>query len=142
ELKVTNTSTSSITGFSSSNYVIGNLRRSVSGTGSYDFPLGTSANYEFLNLTLSSATGFTDVLGTFTNSSPIEITLPLLNVTVSGTPITGMLDYGYWTLTPNFLMLTGSYSVTLKEKGHSNSAASAASYCVLKRSSLLSLWQS
>jgi hypothetical protein len=142
ELKVTNTSASSISGHSSSNYIIGNLRRSVSGSTSYDFPLGTSANYEFLNITLSSATGFTDILGTFTNSNPLEAAYPLSNITVSGTPITAMLDYGYWTLTPNSSMTGGNYSVTLKEKGHTNSASTAAAYCVLKRANTSSAWQS
>jgi hypothetical protein len=142
ELKVTNTSASAITGYSSSSYVIGNLRRSVIGTGSYDYPLGTSANYEFVNITLASSTGFADILGTFTNANPVDVSQPLTNITVSGTPISAMLDYGYWTLTPNSSMTGGSYSVTLKEKGHTNSASDAAAYCVLKRANVTSAWQS
>ncbi len=142
ELKITNTSTSSITGYSSSNYVIGNLRRSVSGSGVYDFPLGTSSNYELATITLSSATGFTDILGTFTNANPITTLLPLLSIAIGGTAITDMLDYGYWTLTPNSTMSGGNYSVTLKEKGHTNSASTAAAYCVLKRANITSSWQS
>ncbi|HLG34301.1 MAG TPA: T9SS type A sorting domain-containing protein [Bacteroidia bacterium] len=142
ELKTTNTSVSSITGYSSSNYVIGYLRRRVSANGSYDFPVGTAANYELVNVTLAGMTGFTEILSSFTNASPINIALPLTGVSITGTEITDMLDYGYWTLTPNSLMLGGTYSVTLNEKGHGNSAAEAAAYCVLKRENALFSWQS
>lgn len=142
ELKTANTSASSVTGYSASNYVIGNLRRSVSANGSYDFPVGTSSNYELINVTLSDMTGFTEILSSFNNESPINVALPLINLSVMGTEITDMLDYGYWTLTPNSIMLSGTYSVTLNEKGHSNAAGDAHSYCVLKRENALFSWQS
>jgi len=142
ELITTNSSETSITGYSPINYIIGNLRRSVNASGSYDFPVGTASNYELINVTLSSMTGFTDILGTFSNSNPIVISLPLTNLNVNGTSITEMLDYGYWTLSPNSLMTGGTYSVTLNEKGQTNSASDPLSYCVLKRANALALWQS
>src|SRR5260221_8609587 len=88
ELKATNTTTSSVTGYSSSSYVVGNLRRSVAASGSYDFPVGNSANYELINITLSSITRFTDILGTFTNSNPIETLLPLAAISIGGPSLT------------------------------------------------------
>jgi len=142
ELKVTNTSPTAITGYSSSNYVIGNLRRSVSASGSYDFPVGNSSNYELINVTFSGMTGISDLLAAFVNSNPINIALPLTNVLTNGTEITDMLDYGYWTMTPNSPMAGGTYTVTVYEKGHGNSASDALSYCVLKRANALSSWQS
>ncbi|MBK5284849.1 MAG: T9SS type A sorting domain-containing protein [Bacteroidia bacterium] len=142
ELIVSNTSSNAITGYSSSNYVIGNLRRSVTASGAYDFPLGTASNYELVSVNLSGITGFTDIVGTFTNTNPIESGYPLSSLYVGITPITEMLDYGYWTLTPNSSMTGGSYSVTINEKGHTNSAADPSQYCVLKRSGLGSPWQS
>lgn len=142
ELGTTNTSTSSIVSYSSSNYVIGNLRRSVNPTGSYDYPLGTMAYYEFCILNLTAASGFTDVLGTFTKANPIEALLPITSLTLFGNPILDLLDYGYWTLTPNSVMSGGTYTVTLSEQGHTNPAASPTYYCVLKRENILSSWQS
>ncbi len=142
QINVTNTATASVTGYSPSSYIVGNLDRSVTGTASYDYPLGTSTNYEFININLSGATGFTDILGTFTHANPIANLLPLVGLLVNGASITDMLNYGYWTLTPNTTMTGGSYSVTLKEKGHTNSASSPGAYCVLKRHDVLSSWQS
>ena len=142
EVNSTNTSPTSIVGHSSSNYIIGNLRRSVLGTGSYDYPLGTTSNYEIFNVTLASATGFSNILGNFVNANPIQSGYPLNNVFLNGTPVNSMLSYGYWSITPNSSMNGGSYSVTAKETGYSNSALNPSAYCVLKRNGLGSSWQS
>ena len=141
ELRITNTSSSAISGYSSSKYVIGNLRRTVSGSGTYDFPLGTSANYELITATLSGATGFTTILGTFTNSNPLSAILPLVNLVLNGLNITNLVNYGYWTLTPNSSMTGGTYSVTANEKGQSGTPGSACNFTLLKRSNILSGWQ-
>ncbi|REJ84308.1 MAG: T9SS C-terminal target domain-containing protein [Bacteroidetes bacterium] len=142
ELIVTNSSTSSINGHSNESYVIGNLRRYVNSNGSYDFPVGTNAHYEKLTLNFSGMTGFTHILATFTNANPINPTYPLSNISINGTAVDEMLDYGYWTMTPNAAMTAGTYSVTLNEKGHSNPVESAASYSVLKRANVNSPWVS
>lgn len=141
ELRTTSTSSSAIQSHSSSDYVIGNLRRSVSSSGTYDFPLGTSSNYELITVALSGTSGFSTLLGTFTNSNPVTISLPLSGIILDGFNISRMLDYGYWTLTPNLLMLGGSYSVTMHHTG-SNVSPPGRRYCVLKRNSVLSAWQS
>ena len=127
--------------YSSSNYVVGNLRRAVNANGAYDFPVGTMSNYELANVNLTDITGFTSLLGFFTNASPIAPGYPLTNVYVGTTEITDMLNYGYWTLTPNSSMMSGTYAVTLNEKGHTN-PADPNQYCVLKRDNNTSPWQS
>jgi hypothetical protein len=142
EISVTNSATSGITGHSSSNYVIGNLRRYINSSGSYDFPLGTLSYYELINLNLSNSTGPSNILGTFTNTNPIENSYPLSGVAVNGTTINDILNFGYWSLTPNTVLTSGTYSVTLNEKGYTNPVESAAGYCVLKRSGLGNNWQS
>jgi len=53
-----------------------------------------------------------------------------------------MLDYGYWTLTPNVGVTSVSYKVTLKEIGQSNHANYPNLYCVLKRPDPTTRWQS
>ncbi len=142
EAIVINAATTSITGHSATNYVRGNLRRYVNSTGSYDFPLGTAAYYEFANLDLTSSAGFTNILGTFVNSNPVNPSYPLSSLTILGTPVDSMLNYGYWTLSPNAAMSSGTYSVTLKEKGYTNTAYNPACYAVLKRNNATSSWQS
>ena len=141
ELVVTNAATSSINSFSSTKYIRGNLRRYVNTTGSYDFPIGTSAYYELININFSSMTGFTNVLSSFTNDNPINPSYPLTGIAINGTTVDSMLNYGYWTVTPNSAMTGGTYSITLNEKGHTNSAGTPASYCVLKRANSTSSWQ-
>jgi hypothetical protein len=142
EVKTSNTSPTAIIGYSSSKYVAGYLRRTVSANGSYDFPVGTALNYELVNVTLSSMTGFTEILSYFTNGIPVTAASPLSGISVDGTSITEMLDYGFWTLTPNSSMTGGTYSVTLNSKGHTNPAGDANAYTVLKRENASMPWQS
>ncbi len=141
EIKVTNTATTSITGYSSSSYIVGNLRRSVSGTGVYDYPVGTSANYELATLTLAGVTGVTDVLGKFTNSNPIG-GLPLLGVLLSNLLIDKVLSYGYWTMTPTGSVGAGTFSLMLTETGNSAATGPQYSYCAITRTNSSSAWQS
>ncbi len=141
ELSINNTAVNAVSGYSATSYVIGNLRRYVSANSSYDFPLGTASNYELANLSFSSMTGFTNILGSFTNANPVEAGYPLSGISVDGTLISDMLDYGYWTFTPATAMTGGTYSVTLNEKGHSNPAANPMSYAVIKRANISSSWQ-
>ena len=142
ELIITNSAPSSVNGYSSTKYVRGNLRRYVNSSGAYDFPVGTASFYEYANITLSSSTGFSNILSLFTNANPIDPSYQLSGITINDTTIDAILNYGYWTLTPNSAMTSGTYSVTLKEKGHTNRVQGGASYCVLKRANNTSYWQS
>ena len=142
ELSVTNDATTSITGYSSTSYVVGNLRRSVLSTGAYDFPLGTITNSELATITFAGASGFSTILGTFTQALPILNLVPLINVLCNSVPVIDMLNYGYWEFTPNSPMSSGTYTMTLNEKGATNLSGPTQTYCVLKRASLLSSWAS
>jgi hypothetical protein len=142
EVSLLSTSVSSITGYSDSKYVIGNLRRSISSTGTYDFPVGNSSYYELITVTFSSVTGFNSVKANFNSTNPLTALFPLSGIFVAGFPIQEMLDHGYWTLTPNAAMTGGLYGVTLNSKGASNNDGSAIDYCVLKRANSSSPWQS
>lgn len=141
EINVTNTSESSVVGYSFNNYIVGNLRRSVLGTGSYPYPLGTLSYYEFANVNLSLTTGFSNILGFFTNANPINPARPL-NATLNGSPLTSMLNYGYWTFTPNANMSGGTYTMTVSETGYTNIIDYATDLCVVKRADENSSWQS
>ncbi len=140
EVSVKNTSANSIKGYSASSYVVGDLRRSVDGKSTYDFPIGTSAQYELISTNFSKATGFNSVLAHFNASKPDAQSLSD-NLRLNGTVIGNMLDYGYWSLTPNTPMTSGTCSVTLNGRGQSNAAPSVACYCVLKRDNATAGWQ-
>jgi hypothetical protein len=139
EVGTTNTAETSVVNYSDTRYVVGNLRRAMAASGSYDFPVGVMSNYELANITVSGMTGFTSVLGSFTQAYPIEAGYPLVNIFVNYSPITDMLDYGYWTLTPDNPMTGGTYAVTLKERGHTN-PDDPVTYAVIKRPGLGSSW--
>ena len=141
EVYVTNNLTNAISPYSSTEYIVGYLRRNVSTTGSYYFPIGTASNYELANLNFTGMTGFTDILSSFTNAIPNPTPLPA-GLNVNGTPISDMLNYGYWTLTPNSSMTGGTYTVTVNEKGATNTGLSADRYCVIKRANSSNPWQS
>ncbi len=143
ELNVANTGTSAIVGYSNSNYVVGNLRRSIASTGSYDYPVGTSSDYQLLNLNLLAITGFSNVLCSFVAGNPAPSGLPsgiIYNTKYYNT----MLNHGYWTLDPNSALVTGTYSVTLRGKGFSNTSAATSTdssdYVMLKRANSGVAW--
>ncbi len=141
ELRTTNNSTSCITGQSASNYVIGNLRRTVSSSGTYTYPVGTSSYYELLTVTLNSVSGFSNLLGSFTNANPINPSYPLTGIVASEAHIDSMLNYGYWTLLPNSALTGGNYNIKAAMKGYTNLIASIYFYPLLVRANSTSSWQ-
>ncbi len=140
ELFVKNTSTSAISGYSSSNYVIGKLRRAVDASGSYDFPVGTPTNYEFISANLSSVTGFTDITVTYMENDPLASTT-LNNVTVKGVKMTDMLRTGYWNLKPDARLTGGTFSLSVTQSGQAN-VNNGATFSLLNRQSSLMGWAS
>lgn len=139
--QVSNKSTSAVTGHSATSYLKGSMRRYVNSSGTYDFPIGTSANYEYASVTLSSITGPTYITASFTQSNPLSALLPLVNIAVNGLLVKKLLNYGYWTITPDNPLTAGSYGVTLKEKGHT-APTGGRSYAILKRDNALQSWAS
>jgi hypothetical protein len=140
EIHVSNTSGSAITGQSTASYVVGNLRRNINSSGTYAFPLGTASEYELASVTLSGITGTTNILARFTNTNPLDVSNPLTSLLLNGTPVVDMLNYGYWTLTPNNPPTGGTFSFTASQRGFTNPSGNN-SYTVLGRSGVGSDWQ-
>lgn len=140
-LHVSNTSTSSIVGNSNSSYVIGNLRRSVLPTGNYEFPIGTNDYYELISSNLVLALGFTSILATFTQADPMVPEFPLTGIKSNNVEIDSMLNYGYWTLTPNSPITAGVHTVSLSEQGYTNAVGNKTQFFALSRASTSAPWQ-
>ncbi|NSW44518.1 MAG: choice-of-anchor D domain-containing protein [Bacteroidales bacterium] len=128
---VNNTSTTSILGHSTNSYISGNLRRYVASTGTYDFPLGSSSYYELGTIKLNSSSGLTYIDGKFTNPHVTSTNIASLNLLISGSLLTELLDYGFWTFTPN--AGTFNYDISLTSRGHTNPGPIASSHAVIKR---------
>ena len=132
-LSVTNSSSGSIAGYSASNYIIGNLKRSVNGSGSYDFPVGTSSSYEFANINLTSTKGLSNILVQFKNTTPLNPDFPLADISVKGIPMENMLTEGFWSLTPDAPLISGTFSVFVSEHCQAHSKDKDNSYAILNR---------
>jgi hypothetical protein len=141
EIVVHNTSSSAVTGHSAVSYIKGSLKRMVSSSGTYDFPIGTSNKYERASITLNGTTGVSSLTVSFIKAYPLVPSLPLNNVVVNGLAVDKVLDYGYWTITPDNPLTGGTYSVTLQETGHTQPMAGR-SYSVLKRNDVSVEWES
>jgi len=137
---VTNTAPASVTGHGVNSYIHGNLRRSVSATGSYDFPVGTADNYELANILLNSSSGIGYIEAKFTN--PVGVTdISGLGLTVKTTLLTKLLDYGFWTITPDAAG-TVDYKVSLTSRGHTNGGTLSGQHTIVKRANSSVNWAS
>ncbi len=139
-LFITNNSTGSIAGYSSTNYIIGNLNRAVGSSGAYNYPLGTTSKYEPLTLTLSGTAGFANVLGKFTAGDPTDAAHDLDSVNASGVQMTELLDYGSWTLTPNSNLTAGTFTVKVAEDGYSNTILEGTVHTLANRANSSADW--
>ena len=139
EVRTYNSNIGSITGYSAISYIDGILNRVVSSSGIYDFPVGTSSNYELISINLVSAIGVTNIRGFFNQANPGIVPSGLQ---INGSDVLGLLDYGYWTLTPNIPLAGGTYDVTCNMKGQSNGPSTATMYGIVKREDNSMPWQS
>jgi hypothetical protein len=142
EVSVTNTAASAVSGhrtdvtlgatYTGSSYVNGNLRRSIAVTSvDYDFPVGTASNYQMARLNFANKGSISNILASFTAGAGGSFT----NCAINGTPIMGMLNGGYWTMTPDVVVapLSVSYDVTLHETGYTDVIVSSEYVGLIKR---------
>jgi hypothetical protein len=137
---VNNNATGSVTGHAAGgsatapSYINGLLKRLVTGTGSYDFPVGTASRYELCNVNFTAMTGVSNLTLSFltTGLGTIPVGLP-----EGGDIYDQLLNGGFWRLTPNAAMTGGSYRLTLHETGHSQMASK---YRVVKRANGAAPW--
>jgi hypothetical protein len=136
EIAVSNTGTSAISGHSSNSYVIGNLRRTVNSSGTYDFPVGSTVGYQLMSVMLSSTSGFSSLLSSFVPGDPAPGGLAN-GILKSGRYFNKMLNMGYWKLEPNSTMTSGTYGVAITGSNFSNksdaTSRNANDYTTLKR---------
>lgn len=140
ELFVKSSSTSAISGYSASTYVRGNLRRTVEGTGSYDFPVGSATQYEFVTVNMSSVTGVADITAKFTESDPLT-SASMNNVMVKGVKMTDMIRFGYWTLKPDAQLTGGTVTVSATGRGQTT-INNGATFSLLNRQNNQTGWVS
>ncbi|MBS1595613.1 MAG: fibronectin type III domain-containing protein [Bacteroidetes bacterium] len=129
----------SLTGYGSSKYVIGNLRRYINSSGAYDYPVGDASHYELGNLNFHSQAGIGSVLGYYTTgqsgTAPVSTTC-----VINHSSINDYLNNGFWTFTPDAPISSGNYDVTLNATGYTNGPTDAGRIGVIKRANASSPW--
>lgn len=117
-----------ISGYDIDKYVVGNLRRYVSDTGSYDFPVGNSNAYELATVDITGGNPINYFTVYFSNPlNAIGTGLPLSENSFDYStilnnggvaPTTGNAYGGVWTITPN--TGTANYDIILNGRNYSN----------------------
>ena len=166
ELQILNTAANAISGYSnissnpssSSSFVVGAIRRKISTTATaYDFPMGTDANkYEVARINVTSNVDVDNLKATFNEFSPSGCSYsanipsfpvpPPSNGGVHNSPITDMLNFGYYQVEPydatNTLLTVPNYNIGYEAQmtfnGHSNglvgsNAIGAVGYTIIKQ---------
>lgn len=132
---ITLTDPNAVVTSTSTAFVTGSLKRVVNSNGNYIFPVGAGSNAQTVNLNLKNIAGPQNITVSFSANSTGTV-----NTTASGVPVTAALNKGYWTITPNASLTNGSYTVTLKESGATNTVTDATRYVVIKRPNSASAW--
>lgn len=107
----------------SASYINGKLQRNITGSGTYDFPVGSPGNYQLLSLIPAALIGTTKLEVSFHTSPLGTISNPL---TESGEYYHSITDGGYWKMTPNSPLAGGSYDLHVYQTGFTNAAGAVA----------------
>ncbi len=135
ELYLSSISTSAVINQSESSYVIGRLRRAVSGTGAYEFPLGDATRYQRLRMDITSPLTGTNWVRGFFDPNTAPGAQP--NITDLGQTFIYTCDNGYWDLTPNAQPSAGTYNIRIYP---TNIPCTGAYKTIAKRDNNVSPW--
>jgi hypothetical protein len=135
---VANGSPNAVNAGSVNSYVVGNLYRTLSGAaGSFDFPLGTSANYERANVTFTTTTTIPRLLTRFDPWAGAPNTIGLTECL--GNYILPAQNMGLWTINASANPSSGTYNMTLYSTGATNTAG-ASGWTIQKAASTAGPW--
>ncbi len=135
---ITDANTTAISGANANSYFYGGiLERKINGTGIYEFPVGSSTNFQSATVNANGLVGVTNI-GVTHNSGAVTGTTP--NTTSGAVPITGALNGGWFSINTNAQPTAGNYNVTLQIKGSTNTVSNVGNYTVIKRNNSTSTW--
>ena len=106
-----------------SGYIFGNFRRWINAASTateFLFPVGTMSTYLPLEVTFDGITGGGSVIATFTDTSPGNGGLPVINDGGSGIDVSNAFTEGFWTLTDADGFATSQYDVDITGTGFSS----------------------
>ncbi|MBK6263484.1 T9SS type A sorting domain-containing protein [Marivirga sp. S37H4] len=115
--EIENSNSNAISSFSSTSFVDGKLRRSVLAGQNYDFPVGSADFSELVNLRFNSISEATSLDAEFVTGSPGT---PPADLYVGSNAVDGILNYGYWTISPTNVAANINYDISITSIGHTN----------------------
>ena len=145
-ITLANSATTAITGYNSTNYFVtdgaGYVRRAVIGSGAYDFPVGTTSNYDPAIITWTGASGTTQLSTRFiaeTLDDPTGLESNAYGYLETSepdipTPITEFLNNGYWEINSTGTGSPNNYQIDLTASGAGNLATYAQQHTIFKNS--------
>lgn len=137
-ISISEASPTAISGAKATSYFYGGtLLRAVNASGTYEFPVGSFDNFQSATVSTNSLAG---VSGIAVNHTSGAVTGTPVNATLNGVSIIGALNGGWYTATPNAQPTNGTYNMTLKLKGSTNTVLDAAKYALVKRDNSTSDW--
>lgn len=135
---VANGAPASVNAGGANSYIVGNLYRTLNGAaGSFDFPLGTSTNYERANVTFTTATTIPRLLTRFDAWAGAPNTIGLTECL--GNYVLPAQNMGLWTLNASANPTSGTYNMTLYSTGATNTAG-ASGWTIQKAASAAGPW--
>jgi hypothetical protein len=157
-LIISTTDNNAIIGHDVNKYIVGNLRRYVTGTSPYDLPVGTSAYYELANIKFNSMSGIQYINTNFVQTAaapPLTYPSPQgvyvypdvmnpvsnpLSLSMSKySYIAQFLNYGYWVTAPDNVT-AANFRMTLTERGHTNGGTIPGNHALIRRNDGSGLW--
>ncbi|MBL0293447.1 MAG: hypothetical protein IPQ04_04050 [Saprospiraceae bacterium] len=136
-----NSTPASINGQTSSSYIVtnstGSLNRNIAATtNSYDFPVGTSTEYQLANIVFTAAPASGVLSGRFIPSDPGSDGLPYTDPGSNNSNLNSVCPNGYWQINGS---VGGTYDANFTTTGFS-CLTDIANARVLKRASGTSTW--
>jgi hypothetical protein len=143
KLIITNPTVPTISGYTSSKFINGNLRHFIgSNTSTYVFPIGdgmTSSNYKRLDLVNNNLTGVNYIdayVNAVTETSPNDdATFATAGQFQNNSPLWYVMENAQWDLTPDAAPTGNSYGVRLYTANTGLTSADDNSFCPVKRPS-------
>ena len=125
-ITILNTNENALIGFDNTHYINGKMRQYIENSKTYNFPIGTTTNYELATITVTNTDNNSFIEAEFITGN----FLPPNNLTLENTIIKEFLDYGYWQFNP---ITNGLFDITVTSNGHSNGSETATKHALFRQ---------
>lgn len=125
-ITILNTDENALIGFDNTHYINGKMRQYIENSKTYNFPIGTTTNYELaiISVTDKENQAFIEAGFITGNFSPPN------NLTLENTVINEFLNYGFWQFNP---ITNGLFDISVTSNGHSNGSGTTTQHALFRQ---------